>query len=354
MLLQDFKWFTFAILFIVVLSCDDKKKSAAGPAAAAGGQRPNRPMQAEGFIVRTKALSENIEVPGTLLPFEVTEIRPEISGRIVYLNVPEGRTVSKGTVLAKLFDGDLQAQLKKLQVQSEIAQQTASRYKELLKIGGVSQQEYDLTELQVNNLNADMQLVRVDIYKTTIRAPYSGRIGLKSISSGAYVTPTNIITTISQVNKLKMEFTVPEKYSRNMQRGRVVNFTVAGTDQKFSSSIMATESNIEANTRTLKVRSVVDGSNASLVPGAFAKVTLKMDENDQALVIPSQAIIPQARNKRVIIYRDGVAKFEIVSTGIRDSSFVQITEGLKAGDTVVTTGLLAIKPDSKLTLSKVQ
>jgi membrane fusion protein (multidrug efflux system) len=151
-----------------------------------------------------------------------------------------------------------------------------------------------------------------------------------------------------------MEFTVPEKYSRNMQRGRAVNFTVAGADQQFSSSIMATESNIEANTRTLKVRSVVDGTHASLVPGAFAKVTLKMDENDQALVIPTQAVIPQARNKRVILYRDGVAKFEIISTGLRDSSFVQITEGLKAGDTVLTTGLLAIKPDSKVTLSKVQ
>jgi membrane fusion protein (multidrug efflux system) len=355
MLLKDPKWLIVSFVFVFLLACEnEKKKGSPAPAGGPGAQRSNRPMQAEGFIVRTKKLSENIEVPGTLMPFEVTEIRPEISGRIVYLNVPEGRTVSKGAVLAKLFDGDLQAQLKKLQVQLEIAQQTAARYRELLKIGGVSQQEYDLTELQVNNLNADMQLVRVDIYKTTIRAPYHGRIGLKNISSGAYVTPTNIITTISQVNKLKMEFTVPEKYSRNMQRGRAVNFTVAGADQQFSSSIMATESNIEANTRTLKVRSVVDGTHASLVPGAFAKVTLKMDENDQALVIPTQAVIPQARNKRVILYRDGVAKFEIISTGLRDSSFVQITEGLKAGDTVLTTGLLAIKPDSKVTLSKVQ
>lgn len=350
---NNYKWLFFAISFFSIISCEDKKTSSPPPATARG-ERGNRPMQAEGFVVRTKALSENIEVPGTLLPFEETEIRPEISGRIVYLNVPEGRFVSKGTVLAKLFDGDLQAQLKKLQVQLEIAQQTAARYKELLKIGGVSQQEYDLTELQVNNLNADMQLVKVDIYKTTIRAPYSGRIGLKSISSGAYVTPTNIITTISQVNKLKMEFTVPEKYSAAMKRGRTVNFTIAGTDKIFSSAIMATESNIEANTRTLKVRSVVDGIHPSLVPGAFAKVTLKMDENNEALVIPTQAVIPQARNKRVIIYRDGVAKFEIVSTGLRDSSFVQITEGLKAGDTVITTGLLAIRPDSKITLSKVQ
>lgn len=336
-----------------LLSCEEKKKKISAPVA--GAQRSaDRPMQAEGFIVRTRSISENIEVPGTLMPFEETEIRPEISGRIVHLNVPEGKFVSKGAILAKLFDGDLQAQLKKLQVQSEIAEQTAKRYKELLKIGGVSQQEYDLAELEINNLKADMQLVSVDIYKTSIRAPYSGRVGLKSISLGAYVSPTNIITTISQVSKLKMEFTVPEKYSETMRTGRTVNFTVAGTNKKFTSSIMATESNIEANTRTLRVRSVVNGTDPSLVPGAFAKVTLEMDKNDQALVIPTQAVIPQARNKRVIVYRDGFAKFEIVSTGIRDSSFVQVVEGLKEGDTVLTTGLLAIRPDTKINLNKIQ
>ena len=344
--------FFLVFLCLVIVSCEEKKKASPPPNAAA--QRANRPMQAEGYIVKTKKLSENIEVPGTLLPFEETEIRPEISGRLVYLNIPEGRFVSKGTVLAKLFDGDLQAQLKKLQVQLEISEKTAERYRELLKIGGVSQQEYDLTELSVNNLKADMQLVRVDIYKTTIRAPYSGRIGLKSISNGAYVTPTNIITTISQVSKLKMEFTVPEKYSEAMQRGRTVNFTITGNDKKFTSAILATESNIEANTRTLKVRSVVNGTDPSLVPGAFAKVTLQMGDNNEALIIPTQAVIPQARNKRVILYRDGIAKFEVVTTGIRDSSFVQITDGLKAGDTILTTGLLAIRPDSKITLSKVQ
>lgn len=338
------------LLFAFVIACKEEKKEN----GAAAGPRANAPLQVEAFIVKTQALSENLEVPGTLMPFEQTEIRPEITGRIVKLNIPEGSFVKKGTLLVKLFDEDLQAQLKKLQVQLQINAKTAERQKELLTIGGISQQEYDLSELAVNNLKADIDLVKVEISKTEIRAPFDGRIGLKAISDGAYITPTNLITTISQVGQLKMEFSVPEKYSDLMRKGRLVTFTIAGTPKKFNAAILATESVIEANTRTLRVRTVVKGSNPSLVPGAFAKVGLKLDENDKALIIPTQAVIPQARNKRVIVYANGAPKFQEVTTGIRDSSFVQITDGLKLGDTVIITGLLSIRPESKIKLSKVQ
>ncbi|WP_245999734.1 efflux RND transporter periplasmic adaptor subunit [Paraflavitalea soli] len=340
------------LLFAFAIACKEEKKNGGGSAAT--GAPRNAPLQVEAFIVKTQSLSENLEVPGTLLPFEQTEIRPEISGRIVKLNIPEGSFVKQGTVLVKLFDEDLQAQLKKLQVQLQINAKTAERQKELLSIGGISQQEYDLSELAVNNLKADIDLVKVSISKTEIRAPFDGRIGLKAISDGAYISPTNLITTISQVAQLKMEFSVPEKYSDIMRKGRMVTFTIAGTPKTFNASILATESAIEANTRTLKVRTIVKGSDPLLVPGAFAKVGLKLDENDKALIIPTQAIIPQARNKRVALYSNGAVKYQVVTTGIRDSSYVQITDGLKLGDTVITTGLLAIRPESKIKLTKVQ
>ncbi|THU38433.1 efflux RND transporter periplasmic adaptor subunit [Niastella caeni] len=340
------------ILSIIFISCKSEKKDNA-PAARTGGGA-DRPVQAEAFIVKTKSLSENLEIPGTLLPFEETEIRPEISGRVIALNIPEGSFVQKGTLLIKLFDSDLQAQLKKLQVQLEIAQKTAERQEALLKIEGVSKQEVDLSQLQVSNLKADIELLKVDIGKTEIRAPFAGRIGLKSISNGAYITPTSLITTISQVNQLKLEFSVPEKYSEDMRRGRPVNFTVAGSDNKFTASILATESNIEANTRTLKVRAVVQGKHNLLVPGAFAKVNLQLGKNDHSLIVPSQAVIPQARNKRVIVYKGGKPDFAVVTTGIRDSSYVQVLDGVNEGDTVITTALLTIRPESKIKLTKVQ
>jgi membrane fusion protein (multidrug efflux system) len=341
----------FVLSFILVSCKSEKKENAAAAGGRSGGDRP---IQAEAFIVRTKTLSENLEIPGTLLPFESTEIRPEISGRIIWLNIPEGSFVQKGTLLVKLFDNDLQAQLKKLEVQLQIAQKTAERQNELLKISGISQQEYDLSELQVSNLKADIDLTRVSISKTEIRAPFPGRIGLKNISNGAYVSPTTLLTSISQVSQLKMEFSVPEKYSEAMRKGRPVSFTVAGSDEKFTASVLATESNIEANTRTLKVRAVVQGKHKLLVSGAFAKVSLQLGKNDHSLIVPSQAVIPQARNKRVIVYKGGKPDFAVITTGIRDSSYVQVLDGVHEGDTVITTALLTIRPESKIKLTKVQ
>ena len=343
--------FQVIFLSLFLLSCkEEKNKSNESPAVPRG----NVAIQAEGFIVKERPLSENIEVPGSLLPFEETVIRSEISGRLVQLNIPEGSSVKAGFLLAKLFDGDLQAQLRKLQVQLEISTKTAERQKELLTINGISQQEYDLSELEVNNLKADIELVKVNIVKTEIRAPYDGRIGLKNISLGAYVTPTDIITSIRQVNQLKLEFTIPEKYSEGMKRGQLVNFTVSGTSQTFTSTVIATETSIEATTRTLRVRAIVKGNNPSLVPGNFAKISLQMGKNERALIVPTQAIIPQARNKNAVVYNNGIAKFIPVITGIRDSSYIQIIDGLKAGDTVIITALLAIRPDSKIKLNKVQ
>ncbi|OQP58057.1 efflux transporter periplasmic adaptor subunit [Niastella vici] len=342
------------VLSLIFISCKSEKKDNSPAAGGRDGRGVDRPVQAEAFIVKAKALSENLEIPGTLLPFEVTEIRPEISGRIVALNMQEGSFVQKGALLVKLFDGDLQASLKKLEVQLQIAQKTAERQKQLLDIQGISQQEYDLSELQVSNLKADIDLTKVNISKTEIRAPFAGRMGLRNISNGAYISPTTLLTTISQVNQLKLEFTVPEKYSEAMRRGRQVSFTIAGADAMFNATVLATESNIEATTRTLKVRAVVQGRHNLLVPGAFAKVALQLGKNDHSLIVPSQAVIPQARNKSVIVYKGGKPNFTVITTGIRDSSYVQVLDGVKEGDTVITTALLAIRPESKIKLSKVQ
>lgn len=347
----------FLSLAFSIGSCSsDRKKNAqqqgaAGGRGGAGGR--NAPVRADAFIVKTQLLLDNIEIPGTLVSNEATEIHPEVAGRITGIYFKEGAFVSKGALLVKLNDADLQAQKRKLLVQLQVAKQNENRSEQLLKIQGISRQDYEAVALQVTNVNADLAVVETQIEKTNIRAPFSGKLGLRMVSLGAYISPTSVISTISQPNQLKLDFTVPERYINQINNSKVVNFKVDGSDKTYAARVIATESNVTQDTRTLQVRAAVQGTTAGLVPGNFATVRLNFEPDPNAIVIPSQAIIPQARGKKVYVYNDGKASFIDVTTGIRDSANVQITEGLKVGDTVLITGLLALKPDAKVMLGKV-
>lgn len=340
-----------SIAVFLIGSCggNDSKKVQ----RSAGGGRQGGPVSVDGFVVSARSISENIEVPGSLLPFEETQIRAEVGGRIVQLNIDEGAVVSKGTVLVKLFDKDLQAQLRKLEVQLKIKEKSEERSSELLKIQGISQQDYDLSALDVENLRADIEATQIAISKTEIRAPYSGKLGLRNVSLGAYIAPNDIITIIRQVDKLKLEFSIPEKYAKEITTGYLISFQVDGGNAYHRAKVIATENSVDQNTRTLKVRALVEKKHAELIPGAFARVNLQLGKNDNALMVPTQAVIPSARNKQVIVVRGDSALYSIVETGVRDSAFVHITSGLSAGDTVVTTGLMAIRPDSKIKLTRI-
>ena len=333
----------------MLCGCEAKKEGS----GSAASQRPRGPISVEGFVVQPSSVSEDVEVSGTLLPSETTQIRAEVSGRITQLNFSEGTIVPKDFLLVKLFDQDLQAQLRKLEVQLQIATKTVQRQRELLAIKGISQQDFDLSALNVDNLKADIQTIKISISKTEIRAPYEGQIGLRNVSMGAYLSPADIITTLRDIKKLKLEFSVPEKYAKNISKGYIVKFKVDGGKKMHEAVVLATEGNVDQNTRTLKIRAIVPGNDAELVPGIFAKVNLQLGQDNAALMVPSQAVIPQARNKQVIIFRKDSAQFTIVETGLRDSAYVQILKGLHAGDTIVTTGLMAVRPATKIKISKV-
>ena len=319
-----------------------------------GGARTRGPIQADGFLVQPRPVSENVEVPGTLLPEEETELRAEVSGRVVNLDMPEGVAVPKGKLLVKLFDGDLRAQLRKLEVQLQIAEKSEERLSELLKISGISQQDYDLAQLNVENLKVDIEATKIAIAKTEIRAPYAGRLGLRYISLGSYLSPNDIVTSISQVDRLKLEFAIPEKYAKSIAPGDKVSFRVDGGQLPHQATVVATENSVDVTTRTLMVRALVTEGHRELVPGIFAKVNLQLGKSDAALMIPTQAVIPQARGKQVILYRKDSVLFREVETGIRDSAYVQITNGLQAGDTVIISGLMAIRPASTVNLVSIQ
>lgn len=339
--------FVALIGVIVLASCQSKKNTL--PAI---NNRNAGPLVVDGFLVTPQTISDKIEVPGSLLPAEETQIRTEVSGRVVSLNFQEGTVVKQGDLLVKLFDQDLRATLRKLQVQLEIAIKNEERLRELLTINGISQQDYDLSKLEVENLKADIETTRIAISKTEIRAPYQGKVGLRNISLGSYLSPSDIITTIRQVDQLKLEFSIPEKYAKDVQAGGKVIFRVDGGAQDHIASVIATEGGVDQTTRTLRIRALVVSNHPDLVPGVFAKVLLQLGNSKDALLIPTQAVLPQIRNKQVILYKKDSALFSVVETGIRDSVYVQILSGIKAGDTVVTTGLMAIRPNAKIKIGR--
>lgn len=339
-----------AILFfsLAIAACGKKET----PASTGQARQMNVP-QVDGFIVRPQSISDKIEVPGSILPGEQTQIRAEVSGRVVQLNIKEGTLVQKGALLVKLFDGDLQNQLKKLKVQLEIANTTEKRQAELLKINGISQQDYDLIKLNVRTLEVDIEATEIAIVKTEIRAPYSGQVGLRSISMGAYISPADVITTLRQVEELKLEFSVPEKYAKEVKKGDRITFHVDGGQRTHSATVIATENSVEQTTRTLRIRALVDKIDPELVPGLFARINLQLGKTNEALLVPTQALVSTARNKQVAVLRRDSVVFNVVETGVRDSAYVQVTQGLKAGDTIVTTGLMVLKPNSKVKVVRV-
>jgi len=342
--------FIFSISLLASFSCSKKEKKISATSKPSG---PPPPARVDAYIVKVVPVSEQLDLPGTLTANEATEVHPEISGRMTYLNVAEGRNVGKGTLLAKIYDGDLRAELNKLAVQLRTAEQTVKRYQELLKIDGVSQQEYDLQALQISNIRADMAVVRSNITRTEIRAPFSGTLGLKNVSPGAYITPQTIITTIRQNSQLKLDFTLPEKYTGKLKPGQLINFTTEGNPRTYNAKVMATEMGINEESRSLQVRAVVTNNDGKILPGGFVKVTTNFDPDPNAIMIPSQAVVPQARGKKAVVYRGGTVSFEDIQTGYRDSAMVQITSGLKVGDTIILTGLMGLKPKAKVQISKI-
>ncbi len=309
-----------------------------------GGGKPQGPPSIYSAIVaQNYSIDRVIEAPGTIAPNETTDMQPEISGRVVTINFKEGSFAKSGSLIVKLFDGDLQAQLKKLSVQLDIAEATEKRQKELLAINGTSQQDYDNAVLSVSNIKADMDLLKVRITQTEVRAPFDGRLGLRNISLGAYVTPSTIITNISQVNTIKVEFMVPEKYAYEMKTGKTVTLETAEKGRQYIAVVLASQNLISAETRNLLVKAVVKNPDNKLTPGSFVQVKVGVGINNMAIMVPTQAVIPSTRAKRLIVVREGKASFQEVATGFRDSAMVEVTGPIRPGDTIITSGLLSIK-----------
>ncbi|MCC6722338.1 MAG: efflux RND transporter periplasmic adaptor subunit [Bacteroidia bacterium] len=305
------------------------------------------------IITKSEKLENTIFSSGTILANEEIELKPEIAGKIIQLNIREGSQVVKGQLLVKIKDTEFQAQLKKLIIQKKLAETQLNRELELLKIKGISQQEVDISANKVSELNADIEFVQAQIEKTEIRAAFNGIIGLKNVSDGAFVTNTTVIATIQQINPVKLDFSVSEKYSESIRKGNKVEFNIEGFENNFYGEIAAIEPKIDLNTRTLKVRATCPNSGNKIYPGAFANVKIELGSIENAIMVPTESIIPVLKGKTVFVVKNGMAEIVQVETGNRTDKMVQIIKGLKEGDTVIKTGIMQIKPGMSVKITNI-
>lgn len=330
------------------------------PRFFSGSRSPTSPNQGRGArggalavrseIVRTEKLDERITTVGTVLANEEVEVRSETSGKIDGVYFDEGSRVRKGDMLIKIHDAELQAQLLRTKSRRALAEQQEARAREMFSQRLVSDAEYDRAKSELDVALAEEKVIEAQLDKTAVRAPFGGVIGLRYVSEGGYISPATRIATLQDNRQVKVDFSVPEKYAGRIREGDRINFTVPGSSRVFDGTVYALESRIEATTRTLRVRALAPNDDGELFAGAFAKVEVLLGEKD-ALTIPAYALIPDIKGQKVFVYKGGKAVPQTVEMGTRTDERVEITAGLQAGDTLITSAVLQLRPGASVSLA---
>ena len=294
-------------------------------------------------IVEPHLLTDEIPVVGSLVPDEEVNLSFETSGKITDIFFEEGSFVEKGTLLAKINDAQLQAQLKRLEAQVPLAEERVFRQSALLQKDAVSKEALEIVKTELAALNADIEKIQAQIEMTELRAPFDGIIGLRQVSLGAYASPTTVIAKLTSMTPIKIEFSVAERYATDIKKGANLEFRVNGNLNTFKAQVYATESSLEAQTRSLLVRARYANKEGELMPGQYADIRLKQKEIADAIAIPAEAIVPEMGKNKVFVFRSGKAEPVDVVTGIRTESEVQILDGLQEGDTILTSGTLQLR-----------
>lgn len=305
-------------------------------------------------IVKPHLLTDEIPVVGSLVPDEQVDLSFESAGKITDIFFEEGSFVEKGTLLAKINDAQLQAQLRRLEAQVPLAEERVYRQSALLQKDAVSKEALEIVKTELATLNADIEKIQAQIEMTELRAPFDGIIGLRQVSMGAYASPTTVIAKLTSFSPIKIEFSVAERYANDIKKGTNLEFRVDGNLNTFKAQVYATEASLEAETRSLLVRARYANKNSELMPGQYADIRLKQKELHDAIAIPSEAIVPEMGKSKVFVYRSGKAEPVDVITGIRTESEVQILDGLQEGDTILTSGTLQLRKGSAVKIASLE
>lgn len=355
------RWLVTAVILLVFCCTFGIYNHYSKTAAKSGDTMPAEKVQrslnvlnVNGTIIRPKTLTDGITLTGNLMPDEEVDLSFETSGKIVEINFQEGSIVRKGELLAKVNDKPLLAQLSRYEAQLKLAEDRVYRQSALLQKDAVSQEAYEQARTELAILNADIDIVRSNIALTELRAPFDGIIGLRNVSEGAYASPNVVVAKLTKITPLKIDLFVPERYAGQIRPGTKLSFTVEGRNETFGAAVYAKESKVDIATRTLAVRALYPNTHGTLLPGRFASVYIRMHDIQDAVAVPTQAIVPEMGVDKVYLYKSGKAHAVEVKTGLRTDAEIQIIEGLRTGDTLITSGTLQLREGLPVKLDAIE
>jgi membrane fusion protein (multidrug efflux system) len=339
-----------AIAFLVVPKILSEKNKTAGDGRQ--GQQ-DQTIAVDAYVVKYQNLDNEIATVGTIVANEEVEIRSELPRKITGIYFKEGSFVPKGKVLFKLDDSDLLAQLRKLELDEQLQMKQAEREQQLLEKGLLTSEEYDIRQTNIEKIRADIEIIKISIDKTDITAPFSGITGFRNVSDGSFVNNTVVLTTVKDIRKVKVDFSIPEKYISEFSKGQQITFKVEGYEDEFKGTVVSFDPQLNENTRSIVLRALADNSGSKLLPGSFVKVNLQLSEISNALMIPTEAVVPQQKGQSVFVINSGIAIQKDVEIGNRTEKDVIITSGINQGDTVITTNILRLKNNGKVKVANI-
>lgn len=298
--------------------------------------------QSETLIRRTRAV-------GTLTASDRVTISPEIAGRVVSISDKEGATVREGDLLAELDTAIYRAQIADATAKKVLWEANAERARSLMAKGAGTPKALDEAIAELSMAEAALNLANANLAKTRITAPFGGDLGLRQVSIGEYLSPGQAIFTLSRIDLLNVDFTLPQTELAIIRSGTPVGIrTDAFPGESFTGAIVAVDPNLDPTSRAVSIRATIDNPGGRLKPGLFIEVDIEAGQIADAVTVPEEALV--ARGDRVFVYvvTDGRADLVQVETGLRESGKVQIVSGLAAGAVVVTDGQIKLRPGAEI------
>ena len=337
------KAFLMAALAIAVGACKRGKAGGPDPAGGAGGAPMGLPVEV--VVARTDTVRDEIGATGQIEAVQSIDLRPEVDGRIVAIVIREGQEVDQGTPLFKVDDAQLKAQVAQLEAQRDLANQALARVKELAQQSASSTADLEQAEASARSAQAEYDLQRIRLDRTTVRAPFAGVVGQRYVSLGDYVTSSTKLASLHTVNPQRAAFQVPERFARQLRPGQHVSFRVAAiAGRDFTGEVDFVDPVVQLPGRTILVKARVPNPARLLQPGMFIEARLVTAVRPQAVVVPEDAVVPAEGSSFVWVVADGKADRRKVTLGVRTPGFVEVMDGVKSGEQVVTGGLELLAP----------